>query len=193
MFKRNFTILFISILAMTMVVSGCLKKQNRLSAIPSNNNKRIATSTEITEKNIIEDDRATTTEDIDMSDWKVYRNEEYGFEVKYPESWLIYQDINTNNGAPLVIKDDKFQSCFFNVWILDKKIGKPLNEEFFKKDSLKINNFLLADKLIYNVVEDSPITKFEYIEFKKDKYFYTIKFPISRCLNNPEKMFSLTK
>ena len=26
---------------------------------------------------------------LDTSDWKVYRNEEYGFEVKYPKDWVI--------------------------------------------------------------------------------------------------------
>ena len=28
-------------------------------------------------------------EEIDTSNWKTYRNEEYGFEVKYPEEWEI--------------------------------------------------------------------------------------------------------
>jgi hypothetical protein len=35
---------------------------------------------EIIEKEIINDETA---------DWKTYRNEEYGFEVKYPEDWII--------------------------------------------------------------------------------------------------------
>ena len=26
--------------------------------------------------------------ELDTSDWKVYRNEEYGFEVKYPKNWV---------------------------------------------------------------------------------------------------------
>jgi hypothetical protein len=29
------------------------------------------------------------SEPIDTSNWKIYRNEKYGFEIKYPESWQI--------------------------------------------------------------------------------------------------------
>lgn len=38
---------------------------------------------------------ASTT--VDTSDWKVYENEECGFEVKYPKNWIIQeQEINAN-------------------------------------------------------------------------------------------------
>ena len=31
---------------------------------------------------------------IDTSNWKTYRNEEYGFEVKYPEEWFVKGEKN---------------------------------------------------------------------------------------------------
>jgi len=30
------------------------------------------------------------TSDVDTSSWKTYRNEKYGFEVKYPDGWKIF-------------------------------------------------------------------------------------------------------
>jgi len=41
----------------------------------------------------------TTTEPIDTSDWKVYRNEEYGFEIKYPRDLIGLERIYNTAGA----------------------------------------------------------------------------------------------
>ena len=49
--------------------------------------------------NIIKD------ETIDLGDWKMYKNYEYGFEVKYPKDWEV--EIFDNTGY------DKFKSYYF--------------------------------------------------------------------------------
>ena len=40
-------------------------------------------------KCICEENKCVKVED-ETADWKTYRNEEYGFEIKYPHSWIVY-------------------------------------------------------------------------------------------------------
>ncbi|MBU4338113.1 PT domain-containing protein [Patescibacteria group bacterium] len=32
------------------------------------------------------------TPNIDISDWKIYRNDKYGFEIKYPSGWIVREE-----------------------------------------------------------------------------------------------------
>jgi hypothetical protein len=41
------------------------------------------------EKPVVQPEEPTTTGPIDTANWKVYRNKEYGFELKYPKEWEI--------------------------------------------------------------------------------------------------------
>jgi hypothetical protein len=42
--------------------------------------------------------------EIDTSDWKVYRNEEYGFEIRYPADFIAETDINLSIMGGGIIK-----------------------------------------------------------------------------------------
>lgn len=51
-----------------------------------------------------------STTEIDISSWKTYRNETYGFEVKYPSSWLQWTDDDKFPDGPWVfasVPEDK--------------------------------------------------------------------------------------
>lgn len=78
--KKKLTILMLIISTMVLLFSGCAKKpvvNGNISPTP------IATS--------------TPKEKIDTSDWKVYRNDEFGFEFMYPSDWTISDPIPRSN------------------------------------------------------------------------------------------------
>jgi len=66
--------------------------------------------------------------EVDISDWLTYRNEEYGYELKYPEEWLIMQDAN-QIGKPLIINEQNNDKdlCKISLWVVPDKIGVGLN------------------------------------------------------------------
>jgi hypothetical protein len=50
----------------------------------------------------------------ETADWKTYRNEGYGFEVKYPKDWTHHSDVLSIGFSKKFIKDDEF-SCVFSI------------------------------------------------------------------------------
>ena len=68
--------------------------------------------------------RDKTTE-IDISDWLTYRNEKYGFEMKYPKNWFLQDDILTNYDPSKVIGIGGLSS---NMLKIDIDI-EPLNNK----------------------------------------------------------------
>ncbi len=50
------------------------------------------------------EETATSTEEIDTSGWKICRNEEYGWEIKYPPEWFVYGEGSASKYTPSFIR-----------------------------------------------------------------------------------------
>ena len=97
--KKQF-ILGIFILAFGLALSGCFKQPMVNQNVDINTN--------------------VNSDEVDTSGWKTYRNEEYGFEFKYPRNWIYYNEIiNEKSGSDSYIfnpeKKDK-------ISLVDKKV-----------------------------------------------------------------------
>ena len=106
-----------------------------------NNQKQSEISEIVQNQNQNQNQQAET----DISDWKTYKNEEYGFEVKYPQDW----EYDLIDGVTFGDKKNCERSIIDNYWcenyisfIKSEKNPRVGNERFEKDvvDILNINN-----------------------------------------------------
>jgi len=57
-------------------------------------------------------------ENEELKEWKTYKNEEYGFEFKYPENWIM--ETETNSDVTTIIARPNYQ-------IIDEQVIQPIN------------------------------------------------------------------
>ena len=130
MLKKKITILVL-VLAVMTVISGCWKKKK---PIVENYNQQKSYEQKI--ENI-----ADTAKDINISDWEVYQNKEYGFEVRYPKEWKDIkekvEEISYVHPKSLVLNfnnfsEKKISKNFINNYI--KFITNKSYNEYIKKN-----------------------------------------------------------
>jgi hypothetical protein len=158
--KNKKVLFFVLFLAMVMAISGCFKKETPKAVVNTNT----------------PDGFNGGGEEIDMSDWLTYRNEEYGFEVKYPEGWKdrFNQSSQQEDDGELV----KYQNLFYiDKWGESQKEGTEFYDGVYFKisilkdgESINLNEFIEnniknkeevqeVEEIIFNNLQSFNLTK----------------------------------
>ncbi|OGF28294.1 hypothetical protein A2477_03325 [Candidatus Falkowbacteria bacterium RIFOXYC2_FULL_47_12] len=146
---------------------------------------------------------SSTTKDIDMSNWETYRNEEYGFEVKYPEGWELSEEYKQYNSHNVIAVKKMFVNQYgstdgsiikINVYSVDnKKDVREWLDKLFPVDSEtstlhKISNIKIASiEATYRTITSNVSGGyFNDVAFQNNNDIYYIEI-ISRILSEDQK------
>jgi hypothetical protein len=123
---------------------------------------------------------AQATSTMQISDWKTYRNDKYGFKFHYPKDWLLS---TTTDGFDLVYPKDQ-STISVSVWPISKR--DPLNiscpqEDAFSQgsivDPIRVNeckHFISEGGLSYTRTTVSGMsTRYTYKERYSHAFFLT--------------------
>jgi len=95
---KKITTISLSLLATTLVVSGCKLKQGssstQIDEKPSNEEVSLISDSDISDKVF------SLPSSVDTSGWAMYENEEYGFTLNYPPEYQVGGSIVDDNGNP---------------------------------------------------------------------------------------------
>lgn len=87
-------ILFFVLVSILAIASGCIKKETSEPVSEKQEPVETPVVVETEVPPVQSGPTGTTTEEIDTSEWLVYRNKKLGFEIKYPYFWILSESSN---------------------------------------------------------------------------------------------------
>lgn len=155
--KKYIVTIFVLVFGLGIVGCGKQPVVDENVGVNSNISQNQNNNTNVVDADVVV---ATTTEEIDISDWRTYRNEEYGFEFNYPaeiegKKFKVYSNKNIIKGAifslAITPTDLGYQDhmLVFNVIKKDGKEAKDFLPSGLKGKEKELNtNFQVGNKTI---------------------------------------------
>lgn len=121
--KKNYILKTVLIFIALILISGTVYSAWRINEDISKITKNID-QIEVTQKE--------AKKEIDTSEWKFYRNEEYGFELKYPTNFSYWETYTKNKKIPEIVsmgfRPENIQGSVLTISILDISLNKLIDD-----------------------------------------------------------------
>jgi hypothetical protein len=126
--------------------------------------------------------------EVDTSDWLTYRNEKYGWEIKYPKEWYHVLDSTIREGKEIDFFGNRkppYENSYFGMQgrepgllfniMLNKDRYLTRGELFSSKNILIADEIWVEQKVYRQIYPNGKGDEYVLINFNKDKNYYTIE------------------
>ncbi|MCK5466116.1 hypothetical protein KAI56_01285 [Candidatus Parcubacteria bacterium] len=103
------------------------------------------------------DSEIDSKNEVNTSDWKTYRSEEFGFEVKYPEEWTVTSPNLINNLVSFGVRNGSGVAVVSVVILSEKNIQEEIDKRKLEMKAIDKNALITESEILVNDIKAKQI------------------------------------